>query len=105
MSDSMKLKAIPRKCDTCKYDGCLYSQIPDCREHGCVRWIKQEPTLEQRYQQLEQVAKELYAIAFVSWKEARCLAGPQVKRSVESREEHLNRLKDQLETLGVILDD
>ena len=30
------------------------------RENGCVRWRKPGPTLEQRYQQLEQVAKELY---------------------------------------------
>ena len=115
-TEAMKPKEPPKTCGNCDLNDAIRhlddllanDEFPcdECRaDHEQLRgWLVGLQSLEQCYQQLEQVAWELYAVALSAWKEARCLAGPQVKRSIESREEHLSRLKAQLEALGVEID-
>lgn len=62
----------------------------------CEEWFREykKPTLEQRYQKLEQVAKE--EMEYIEYLESRYGALPTSKKS---------QLYQQLEALGVILDD
>lgn len=89
-----------KTCGNCKHDGCLYSQIPADRE-GCVGWSDaNERSLEQRYKQLEQVARE-------AWK---CLDSvPRLYKELYDVDGYArdcaNMIREQLEALGVSIDD
>lgn len=115
-SNAMKPKEKPKTCGTCfhcaerhgtrfiKRDGvCLYcgeavdtqstSPICPCGNHRM--WRERAGTLEQRYQQLEQVARRLYGY---------------IKRDADDswspvKEKIAQQFRKQLEALGVDIDD
>lgn len=74
-TEAMKPKEQPRTCGTCEH--AFNKDIPCCvpvigcedirafyREVGCNHYKERKDTSEQRYQQLEQVAKEMFSCLY-----------------------------------------
>ena len=100
-TEAMKMKEPPKTCGNCVNE-CIHAD-KNTRTQWCIHYIPDYDTLEQRYQQLSQVARGLYFQAF-AWRAIDLLneGFEDVDRIVDCE---LKPYSEQLEALGVNLDD
>lgn len=124
-TQAMNPKEPPKTCGNCnRYFNVRPTMrqgtcpLDDLDEHGCAPihneddeacddWRAIEIPIEQRYQQLEQVARDLYNSAWCAWWLKTNYSLPDLDKETMNRvaDSYLQKERDQLKSLGVIIDE
>lgn len=104
----MKPKEPPKTCGTCRYPAHLvecFARFGTRRTNSKACECYEPAPSEQRNQQLEQVASELYGMAVTLLNDVEYFAKGAASLSIAQRRNKLSKSKGALEALGVSLDD
>lgn len=114
MSDCSIQAMMPkerRTCGTCAKGTRWIQCSDDAGMYGdacsCERYMPQTDSIEQRYELLAKVARELYDAAWCAWRLKVGAEEPEISNELKDRvaDSYLQVEREQLEALGVSVDD